>query len=553
MLLRFRFDNALVGAGLTWRRAVAALMLAHFLMLLGIGLTRHWGFMTSINDLGMFDQAIWGILHGKPFLNTTSPFQVPMNWLGWHFNPVLVLFAPFYAIAETPVWLILAQAAALSLAAWPIFLLAVRMTGSELAGCLWTVAYLANPFLLNAAAWDFHAVSLAVPFAALGMLAVEERHAGLLAGCCLFLLTVQEHMGLMVAGFGALWWLRHADRRIGIALILLGLGHTGLVFGVIMPALSPSHTHPMLSEDVGFASRYGWLGVSLGEIVLKPLLHPVELARTVLLDFNGGLYLVILLLPLFFFPLAGLSFLLPAIADLAVNLLSSNPLPRSPFSYHSAVLVPVFTVAAIHGARNLCQWQRRFGTVELACLVAAPVAAVSLATGHLLAPLPLPGSADLWAAKRYPAAPDPELGRVLAALPSGASVSVQANVGSHFSHRDTVHVFPDRVSTDNAVVLHLESPTRKLEPRDPGLFGSLAHHLQMDPEAYLATIGALVADPDNDILLWQDPWLVLVRRRGDPDPLARVQILARLRELHSDWKLDGTRKNADREDTAWRH
>jgi hypothetical protein len=32
-------------------------------------LFRHCGYMTSINDLGVFDQALGGMLHNKPFLN----------------------------------------------------------------------------------------------------------------------------------------------------------------------------------------------------------------------------------------------------------------------------------------------------------------------------------------------------------------------------------------------------------------------------------------------------------------------------------------------------
>ncbi|MBW2740376.1 MAG: DUF2079 domain-containing protein, partial [Deltaproteobacteria bacterium] len=106
-------------------------------------------------DLGVFDQAVWGVLNGESLLNT-SLFNRQINWLGFHFHPVVFLFTPLYAMIPDVTWLTIAQALALSLTAWPIFLLASRVSLSEKAGLLWAVAYLLNPFLLNAAAWDFH-------------------------------------------------------------------------------------------------------------------------------------------------------------------------------------------------------------------------------------------------------------------------------------------------------------------------------------------------------------------------------------------------------------
>ncbi|MGB6012803.1 MAG: DUF2079 domain-containing protein, partial [Desulfobacterales bacterium] len=63
--------------------------------------------MSSINDLGQFDQAVWGGLHGEPFLNTITLNQ-PANWLGLHFQPILILFVPLYAIIPSIIWLTIA-------------------------------------------------------------------------------------------------------------------------------------------------------------------------------------------------------------------------------------------------------------------------------------------------------------------------------------------------------------------------------------------------------------------------------------------------------------
>jgi len=153
---------------------LTTVILIYFSIIFALGFFRYWGFMASVNDIGQYDQAVWGFFHGKPFLNTIA-YNQQVNWLGLHFNPILILFVPFYAIIPSAMWLTFAQSLALSLAAWPIFLLASHVCGSEKAGFLWALVYLANSYVLNAAAWDFHPISLAVPFVATCMWSIEKK------------------------------------------------------------------------------------------------------------------------------------------------------------------------------------------------------------------------------------------------------------------------------------------------------------------------------------------------------------------------------------------
>ena len=68
----------------------------YFILTLSISLSYYWGYMSSINDLGTFDQAVWGTLHGDFFLNTHNMFNAPINYFGIHFRPILLMFLPFY-------------------------------------------------------------------------------------------------------------------------------------------------------------------------------------------------------------------------------------------------------------------------------------------------------------------------------------------------------------------------------------------------------------------------------------------------------------------------
>lgn len=522
-----------------WRGWMAIVIAVHFVVILLLGLSRHWGYMSSLNDLGAFDQAVWGALNER-FLLNTSIFNQPINWLGFHFHPVLLLFVPFYAIAPYTEWFTLAQALALSMAAWPIFLLTSKILKSEAVGLMWSIAYLGNPFLLNAAAWDFHPITLAAPFFALGLLAVERGDGRLLMLSCLSLLFIQEHLGVSVAGFGLLWGLRHHEWKAATALILLGLAHFLLVMILIMPAFSPTGTHVMLASDLGQLSRYGWLGKSAGDISLNLLLHPWSIAREVLFDWGGWRYLSWLLLPFIGLPLFAPLAILPAMPDLAANLLSANPMPRSVFAYHSALLVPALTIAAAYGAQRISSWWKWLSSAQISGLALI----ASLVMGYALAPLPIPGAFNFWMAAHFLNAPDPTPITINEKL-GNASVSAQANVGAHFSRRRDVYLYPNMVGKVDAIVLYLESPTSRFFPPDPQIVSTLAHHLQMTPADYLASIHCLLTSKNYGVLIWEEPWLVLTKGAAKGETEGEVE--TRLMRLREQWGVGSkeTRTSAE--------
>lgn len=515
-----------------WRRWAWIAISVHFLLIFSIGLSHYWGYL--LNDLSVFDQTVWGTLNGNFFLNTiNNPFGKPINWLGFHFNPILLLFAPLYAIVPAPEWLTLAQAIALSLAAWPVFQVASRVCQSEQAGLLWALAYLANPFQLNAAAWDFHPVTLAAPFITLGMLAVEKADRRMLLFSCVPLLLIQEHLGLTVAGFGLLWRLRNHNWNPATALILVGLTHSILVLAIVMPALSPTNQHLMLGSELGQLSRYGWLGHSIQELVWTLLTQPFEVTKIIALDLGGATYLAGLLLPLLGLPLAAPGFLLPGVADLAANLFSANPMPKSIFSYHSATLATVFTVAAIYGSQRLSRRTRKFSMTEWAglALVGCFVA------GYFLAPAPLPMARNHWQPTHHVYWPDPAPERINAMIGNNATVSAQANVAAHFSQRRELYFYPNHVGKADVILLRLESPTVKLSPSNLSVISTLAFHLQMNPADYLSSVDCLLSGNEYGVLFWDNPWLVM-SRNASPHPALRQEIKARVKVLQKQWQVE---------------
>ena len=524
-----------------WITSLWIAVFIHFILSLSISLSYHWGYISSITDLGTFDQAVWGTLHGDFFLNTHSIFNVPINYLGIHFRPILLIFLPFYAILPKAEWMILSQSLALSLTALPIYLLAKHVSKSELVAFFWALIYMVNPFIVNISPWVFRPESLAVPFIAISLLSIEKSNFRLLLLSCFIIVLCKEHFGIMIIGFGFLWGLRNRRWKQAILIVSFGAIYSILILGIVMPALSPTGSHIMLSQGLGQVSRYSWLGGSMKEVFQELLFHPITVAKVVFLELGGAKYLLLLMIIFLGFPLAAPEFLLPGLADLAANMLSANPMPRSLFAYHSVTLIPLLITAAIYGVKRLSLWQSRYTMTEIAGLAVI----LSFVGGYVFAPLPLPGAYNFWAPAHFLSQPDPSVQMIRSLVDDNASVSAQANVGSHFSQRHEIYRFPNMVGQVDAIILRLESPTKNINNLPVELmenrrhnFQMLDNHLQMDRTEYIASIRSLLSDNKYGVLLWDDPWLVLAH--GAANHGLKQKIEQKLNRLEKEWKIRTT-------------
>ena len=75
-------------------------MLAFCVSFADAALARHAAFVSNAQDLGYFDQTIWGSARGRPLhftvydLNLTIPEH--QTFLAYHVEPLLILIAPIY-------------------------------------------------------------------------------------------------------------------------------------------------------------------------------------------------------------------------------------------------------------------------------------------------------------------------------------------------------------------------------------------------------------------------------------------------------------------------
>src|SRR5262249_41205279 len=106
-------------------------------------------------------------------------------------------------------------------------------------------------------------------------------------------------------------------------------------------------------------AHFGWLGGTPGAIVSQALSSPGRVLAHVA---SGWPYVVALLAPLAFLPLAAPRRLLPALPTIGLNLLSALPDPTRIIDCHySALAAPGLIAAALFGAARVSRWIRPAG------------------------------------------------------------------------------------------------------------------------------------------------------------------------------------------------
>jgi uncharacterized membrane protein len=376
---------------------------------------QHRAFGTGRFDLGNMVQAVWSTAHGRP-LDVTEVDGDQINRLGAHVDPLLAAFAPLWWIWPSPTMLLVVQAVAIALGALPVFWLARKHLRSERTAALFAFVYLLYPSVQWLALDDFHPVALACPLLLYGLWYLDEER--LLAALPFLVLAVltKEEVGLVVAGLGVWYWLARGQRRAGVGIAAGGVVVTAFFLGVVMP-------HFRAGEAPEFFGRYDAIGGSPLGILETAVTDPFALLRAVT-EGRDLTYLLQLSLPLVGLFLAAPLLLIPALPELAANLLSGTETQTSIELHYTAAIVPFLVVGAIFGAA-------RFPRL-LPLLLAA-----SVAGAIFLGPL--------WSGELGPdpvSEHDRVAARALDLIPPNAPVTATNGLGAHLSARRRVFSFP---------------------------------------------------------------------------------------------------------------
>jgi uncharacterized membrane protein len=355
--------------------AVIAVMLIYTAVYFTLNAKLYENLLVPHGDSAMYEEHLWNLEHGKGFRSYLDAGL----FLGEHIQVIHVLLVPLHLLWPSHLLLELCQSAALALAAWPVFLIARRHTGSPHVGVLMAIAYLCYvPMQYIDISIDlktFRPTALGIGPLLMAIDTLERGRYRQMSLWMLLALSAQEDFAIPIGCLGA-WlavtnsiatWRKRNEpspqsnpepvNRTGL---YVGLGV--LAVSVVYLLIAVKWAIPWFhgSETVHYARYFPQFGQTPTEIVWNMLTKPGLLFSEL---FTAGMivYTLHLLVPLGFASLLSPTRLLvgvPLWVLLCLNELAHDP--YLPVHHFHAPLIPILIWSAIAGVANAGKlWNRR--------------------------------------------------------------------------------------------------------------------------------------------------------------------------------------------------
>ncbi len=474
-----------------------ALVVFFVIIFSGLSFGRHDALKSYLNDLGTYDQVIWNTVHGNFFDNSSNMLD-QRNYLGAHFSPILLFFVPFYAVFATPKWLLFFQAAAAGASGLFIYFFAKEKLKKNFLAIIFLLAFLLNPFLQNGILYDFHEVVLAVFFASGAFYFLEKEKWKTFLSFSFLLVISQEHLALLVFMLGIYLMFIKKKRWLGFWVSACSGAYFVGVILIAMPFFSSTGVAALVSGSMLYPSRYSWLGGNFFEIAKNIFIYPDKIAGVLFVG-DRVRYMVFLITPVLSLAIYSWPIVL-ILPLLLINLLSSYSMTYSVYFYYSAIFIPFVFFSAI------ITFKRFFsGDVFLERMFAIFILIFSFGVFYLSSVSPL-GRNSYWE-DFVPSGHAEKIVEIEKIVPADASISVQHNLGPHFSERREIYRFPLKKDTADWIILDRFDPYTGSSSR---IF-DFDYALQMDFGTWKNDIETLENDPAFKKIFDDGEYLVFKR------------------------------------------
>ncbi|MCP4373295.1 MAG: DUF2079 domain-containing protein [Deltaproteobacteria bacterium] len=456
-------------------------------------LQKHAAFQTAGFDLGNYNQAMWNTLQGTP-LSITTMQTVSSRWQ-LHFEPILLLLTPVYALFPSPQTLLVLQVVIVSLGAIPVFLLAQKVLVSDLAALIFAVIYLLFPALQGALVFDFHALALAPAFLAWALWFMVTQRYGLVLIMVLLAMGCKENVALMVFMLGG--YITFIQRQYRWGAIISGIAIVWFIAVnfLIIPWASPTGDNIHLT-------RYSHWGNNMHEIIQNLAFHPVAMLQFI---FEGDRlnYWFRVTMPVAFIALVEPFVLLIILPELTINTLSNYPPNHQLDRFHySVTIVPFVVVAGIYGLARLLKFaEPKFKHVKPGFLKHVLLAMILLVT--LMYQVQF-GHTPIGRNFGWPTVTEHDLKaeKMMTQVPPDSAVAAQNNLATRVSQREWIFILPK-----------LSQQGRQADYIAMDMHSSLVPYRYIDE--YCTQIEDFLNDP-NYGLIFSDDGLLLFKQ-GVPD------------------------------------
>ncbi|MEM3622717.1 MAG: DUF2079 domain-containing protein [Candidatus Bathyarchaeia archaeon] len=400
-----------------------------FIMVMGytvvlsiICMLKHWFFLSTAWDLGIFNQSFWSTIHGRFFYYTVEPWFGD-NFFAMHFSPILIFLVPFYAIYPQPETLLVLQSLIIAMGVVPLYHLAKEVINHSFALKL-SLVYIINPTIIGANLFDFH-VEIFLPITLISLMYFLHKRNFKFYTLFLFLslstLEFTAFLTLLIIIYELVinWRRKDEVKRLVPFTVLTLIASVVWLFTAFL--VSYSLRVPETKEQS-----------ILAPIIMELFQNPGNLFFRITENIFPKLwYILMMLWPFLFTPLLSPRVTLVAPWFFVAFALNYGPYYAIGYQY-ALVVIPFFAVASIYGTKRLLSYigAINWGKISKLLIVSALTFAIwAIATFQFSLPY-----FDEDYAQR--------VNRVISYLPGNASVLTINSFHPHVSSRWEAWVLP---------------------------------------------------------------------------------------------------------------
>ena len=423
-----------------WDRILLSTLIATYIFILGsLSIARHNAF-ASLYDLSNMDQTLWFTLHGH-FFSLRYPEEI-VSRFAVHADLILVLLSPLYFFKDDVRLLLVSESFFLGIGAIPTYFLSLKVLKDKFAAIIIAAIYLLNPGMQWTDIYDFHGVSLAIPFLlSLFYFAHVKKWKWYWIFLGLSIIT-KEQISLIIAMTGIFVFFFWKKRSIGILTFLIGIVWFVTMTYIVMPHFTPQNSHWAL-QDYGEPNLFK---------ILEGFSSPSFLKFHFLSESSRNYYMQ-LLKPFSFLPLLGFPWLLISLPDFLINIIRET---KSINFHYDSGTTPGLILGTIYGIGHVQVILKTFGIGTIASkrlikIVLVGMLLIALRTNYHYSPLPTTPSC--WCNFYEPTKEDHEFENALQNIPKESSITASVEIKPHITHREYAFGIPSATESADYIAL----------------------------------------------------------------------------------------------------
>jgi uncharacterized membrane protein/uncharacterized membrane protein YbhN (UPF0104 family) len=432
-----------------WSHILLGIFIAIYVIAFStLSILRHNAFASNY-DLANMSQTVWNTINGRIF--TLSGVSETISRFAIHADIILVFLSPFYLIWDKASMLLILQSLFLGLGAIPTYFLSQKVFKNRIISLIVAMTYLLNPAMQWTNIYDFHGVSLAIPFLLSAFYFAFVKNWRWYWLFTLLALTTKEQISLYISMIGLAVFFVFKERKIGLITFILGVSWFLAAVFLIIPSFSPTGEHWALSW---------YRSSSTGQDNLS-LIPSIDTLITKFFQ-AGDIkdYYLNLLKPFAFLPLAGLPWLFLSLPELVINIMSSHAQMRTTVFHYDSGITPSLVIATVFGLDyigkllNVIKPVAKYKNWVLLVIVSS-LLAISIRVNYHHSPLPTTPSC--WCLIYQVSEEDKQFEKVIQTIPKNAVVTSSGEIRAHLVQREHSFNLPNATESADYIAILDES------------------------------------------------------------------------------------------------